>query len=172
MTVSDAWLLELSDSLSIATSDPEMVEYLPSPICFSVPGSPEYCSRVLFWQNNFVPVMDISKLLGQPTLDDSKTLICLVAYQVESGTPLKHLAIPVSKAPEKIRVDDEQACELPAEMNTSLLMPIFLSCFNHAERTVIIFNIARLCSAEFRDLANAARDLPDEQPILVAADSN
>ncbi len=172
MTVSDAWLLELSDSISIATGDHEMVEYLPAPICFSVPGSPGYCSRVLSWQDKLVPVMDISMLLGQPTADESKTLISLVAYQIESRAPLQHLALRVSKAPEKIQVDDEQACELPEEMNTSLLMPIFLSCFTYAERTAIIFDFASLCSAEFRDLANPAQNLIPDQPALAAADTN
>lgn len=154
MTASNAWLLELSDTLTIATGDHEMLEYIPAPIYFLVPGSPDYCSQVLFWQDDFVPIIDIGKLIGQPATSDSKIQVCLVAYQVEPGAPLQHLAIRVSKAPEKIGVDDEQACELPENIDTSVLMPTCLSCFTQAERAVVIIDLASLCSEEFRDLVN------------------
>ena len=155
MTVSDALLLECSDTLSIAVGDHEMVEFVPTPIRFAVPGSPAYCSNVLLWQENLVPIMDIAALLGH-SLDEAKTLMCLLTYQEQPGAALQQLVVRATKAPEKIRVDDEKACELPEEISTSVLMPVSLSCFTHADQPVIILDIAGLCSAEFRDAANAA----------------
>ena len=155
MTSSEAWLLECGDSLSIAVGDHEMIEYVKAPVCFSVPGSPDYCSSVLFWQNNFVPVMDIVVLHGQVP-DKDNSAICLLTYQEVPKAPLQQLALRVNNAPEKIQVDDEHICEFTEDINTSLLMPFALSCFTHAKRQVIVLDIARLCSTEFRDLANTA----------------
>ena len=78
MTVSDAWLLECCDTFSIAVGDHEMVEFVHAPIRFAVAGSPEYCSRVLLWQDNLVPIMDIATLLGHSS-DEVNNLMCLLA---------------------------------------------------------------------------------------------
>ncbi len=150
MTVSDAWLLETNHSLSIAIGDHEMVEYIHAPACFSVPGSPEYCNKVLSWQDNLVPVMDLGILLGQPAIEVG-SFTSLVAYQDQPRSPLQYLAIKVRSAPDKIRVDDSQVCELPKGNGADLLMPLCLSCFTHEGQPVVILDIARLCSAEFRD---------------------
>ena len=160
MTASDAWLLECSDTLTIAVSDHEMLEYIDAPLRFGVPGSPEYCSAVLLWQENLVPIMDVAALLGQPQ-DEMNTRVCLLTYQEKPGVALQQLAVNVVSAPQKVRVDDGQACELAEEINTSVLMPISLSCFSHDDQPVIILDIARLASAEFRDIVN------DDQSSLV-----
>jgi chemotaxis signal transduction protein len=157
MSVSEAWLLESNDSLSIAISDSEMIEYVHAPVIFSVPGSPNYCNHVLHWQNNLVPVMDIGLLLSRSAAEASK-LMSLVAYQDEPGSPLQYLAIQVRKPPEKIQVDDSQASELSEEISASLLMPLCLSCFTRGDQSVLILDIPRLCSAEFRDQADEIRN--------------
>ena len=162
MTASDAWLLKCSDTVTIAVSDLEMVEYIDGPIQFEVPGSPEYCSSVLLWHENLVPIMDVAVLLGHPP-DEMKTRLSLLTYQEIPGAALQQLAISVVRTPQKIRVDDGQACELPEEVNSSVLMPICLSCFSHDDQPVIILDIARICSAEFRDIAN------DSQNSLVSS---
>jgi chemotaxis signal transduction protein len=77
-------------------------------------------------------------------------------YQDTPKTPLQHLALRVVAAPQKIRVDDEQACEIPDSLQSSILKQVCLTCFNYDGLTVMVLDIARLCSAEFRDLANAA----------------
>ena len=154
MSVSDAWLLEANDSLSIAIGDHEMVEFVQAAaISFPVPGSPDYCGHVVFWQNNLIPVIDMGVLLGKPALDAS-AFMSLVAYQQQPGSPLQYLAIKVTTAPEKILVDDAQVSEIPDELSNSLLMPACHSCFTHGDRSVVILDIAGLCSAEFRDLVN------------------
>ena len=157
MTTTDAWLLECSDSLSIAVSDYEMVEYLDTPVQFEVPGAPEYCPAVLLWQENLIPVMDISVLLGQPP-GKLKMRMSVLTYQEKPGASLQQLAVCVNRAPQKIAVDDEQVCELPEEINTSLLGSVSLSCFSHCDQAGIILDLGRLCSAEFRDMASPAED--------------
>ena len=158
MTASDAWLLECSDTLAIAVSDQEMVEFIDTPLRFEVPGSPEYCSAVVLWLDNLIPIMDIAVLLGNPP-DETKTRVNLLTYQEKPGEDLQQLAISVVRAPQKILVDDEQASELPEQIISSVLMPISLSCFSHGGKPVVILDVARLGSAEFRDIANDDQNL-------------
>jgi chemotaxis signal transduction protein len=170
MSVSDAWLLEPNDTLSIAIGDHEMVEYVQVPISFPVPGSPDYCHHVSFWQDKLVPVMDIGVLLGEPA-QDTGTFMSLIAYQEQPGSPLQYLAVKVRTVPEKIRVDDDQVSDLPEEISEGKLMPVCLSCFNHGNRPVVILDIARLCSAEFRDLVNVPQKMEAGYLDSVASDS-
>lgn len=152
--VTNAWLFECSDSLSIAVAEHEMAEYLQASVSFSIPGAPVYCANVLLWQNNFIPILDIAVLLGEQS-DSKNKLLCVVVFQSAEGQPLQRVAICVNKPPEKILVNDEQACEFPEAVDESVLLPVSLSCFEHIERPVIILDIAKLCSADFRDLVNA-----------------
>lgn len=169
MTTTDAWLLESSDSLFIAVGDHEMLEFVNAPIVFSVPGAPDYCRSVIYWQTNLVPLMDLDVLLGR-SVETAKKLICTLAYQQQPGVPLEYLAIAVSKAPVKIRVDDEQACEVPDDIADSLIMPVSLSCFMHDEQPVLICDLARLCSAEFRDMANPAKVTGNDESAEIELD--
>lgn len=170
MSVSDAWLLEPNDSLLMAIGDHEMVEFVQAVTSFPVPGSPDYCRSVVFWQNNLVPVIDMGVILGKPALDAS-AFVSLVAYQQQPGLPLQYLAIKVTTAPEKIRVDDAQVSEIPDELSNSLLMPVCYSCFTHRDRQVVILDIAGLCSAEFRDLVNPPHHVDNVQSNSIKADS-
>jgi chemotaxis signal transduction protein len=170
MSISDAWLLEANDSLSIAIGDHEMVEFVHAATSFPVPGSPDYCRRVVFWQNNLVPVIDMGVLLGKPSLDAS-AFMSLVAYQQQPGSPLQYLAVKVTTAPEKILVDDAQVSEIPDELSNSLLMPVCHSCFTQGDRRVVILDIAGLCSAEFRDLVNPPHYVDNVQSNSITADS-
>ena len=161
MSISSAWLLEPNDLLSIAIGDHEMVEYVHVSVSFPVPGAPKYCNQVLYWKHNLVPVMDIGVLLGNPA-QGASTFICLIAYQEQSGSVLQYVAVKVRTAPEKIRVDDSLVCDLPADINEGVLLPLCLSCFSHGGRPVVILDIAGLCSGEFRDLINAPNELENE----------
>jgi chemotaxis signal transduction protein len=156
MTVSEAWLLDCGNSLAIAVGDHEMAEYVQDRNFYSVPGSPGYCSSVLVWRNNIVPVMDLSALIFGAAGAQSNALVCMLNYQQEPSTPLQHLALRVVRTPQKIRVDDEHACELPEGLQSSVLGQVSLACFSYDGLPVLVLDIARLCSAEFRKLANAA----------------
>ena len=156
MSTSDAWLLECDAALSIAVGDREMMELVQAQRCHRVPGTPDYCSSVVIWQGNIVPVMDLGQLHSGIEQERSESYLCLLNYQQTPSTPLRQLALRVNGAPGRIQVDDAQFCEFPREYEGSLLKPVTLSCFTHHAKPVLILDIARLCSDGFRDLAGAA----------------
>lgn len=156
MTISEAWLLECGDTLALAVGDHEMAEYVQQRETWTVPGAPGYCSSVMIWQNNIVPIMDLRALQDGVADDQDRSHVCILNYQEAPNLPLQQLAVCVSRAPQKIRVDDEQVCEFPASLESGKMGEITLACFAHDGLPVLIVDIARLCSAEFREIANAA----------------
>jgi len=156
MTLTSAWLLECSESFSIAISDHEMVEYVQSPVCYGIPATPPYCNSVMFWQNDFIPVMDVAGV-NKTATEQANDIVCILNYQVAPMLPLQSIAVRANKAPEKIQVDDQLACDFPQEISASILSNIVLSSFTHADQSVLVLDIPKLCSAEFRQLANASR---------------
>lgn len=153
MSTSAAWLLECGESLSIAVSDHEMVELVRAARDHHVPGTPDYCSNVVVWQENIVPIMDIGPLHDSAGEERTDTYLCLLNYQEAPNSPLQQLALRVNQAPERIQVDDAQVCEFPREFDGSRLKPVTLSCFTHHAKPVLILDISSLCSPGFRDLA-------------------
>ena len=157
MTTSDAWLLDCGDSLRIAVGDREMIELIRDQSCYPVPGTPDYCASVVAWQGRIVPVMDLARLHDAAAVRrHSSAYLCLLYYQSAPGQPVQPVAIRVTDAPERIRVDDAQVCELPEKFADSRLRAVTLCCFEQAGEGVLILDIASLCSAEFRDFATAA----------------
>lgn len=157
MSLSTAWLLHCSAELSIAVGDREMVELVEGQSSHRVPASPKYCSSVLIWQEtNILPIMDLDSLNNGRGLNPHETYLCLLNYQEMPNQPVQQVALRILEAPERIQVDDAQFCEISAELGSSLLEPITLSSFTHHAKTVLILDIAGLCSAEFRELASAA----------------
>ena len=157
MSTADAWLLECGGSLTIAVGDHEMAELLPPAQSHAVAGTPAHCSRVLLWHDDIVPVMDVAALHdGVVAARGDDAYYCLLHYQEAPNAPLRQVAIEVDGAPARIQVDDAQLCEFPRDCDASLLKPVTLSCFTHGARSVLIVDIAGLCSADFRDRVNTA----------------
>ena len=154
MSTSNAWLLKCDDALTVAVSDHEIVECVQPERYYSIPGTPDYCCSVLAWQDKLVPVMDMAAALhGDHETQSEPLYVCLLSYQLAPKQPLQYLALRISQTPQKIQVDDEQVCELPPDGVSQLLASVSLCCFSHQQLPVAILDIAKLCSEEFRELA-------------------
>lgn len=160
MSSSDAWLLDCGESLAIAVGDHEMLELVQTGQQHQVSASPEHDSGVLQWQGGNVPVMEISSLHNGARLDSKNSYLCLLNYQASSGAALQQLALRITRAPERIQVDDAQLCEFPREYDESLLKAVTLSCFTHHAKPVLILDIASLCSSEFQDQVSHSQNVP------------
>jgi len=157
MSSSNAWLLECGDALTVAVGDHEIVECVQPERYYSIPGTPDYCSSVLSWQGKLVPVMDMAAAIHeQRGLPQDTSFVCLLSYQRAPKQPLEYLALRISKTPQKIQVDDEQVCELPEGDAFDLLKSVAFCSFSHQQLPVPILDIVRLCSEEFRELAQAS----------------
>ena len=156
MSTSDAWLLDCGESLTIAVGDHEMLELVQTGQQHQLTETSEQGSEVLQWQDKTVPVMEISSLHTGNQLQSPDSYLCLLNYQVAADTPLQQLALRVTRAPERIQVDDAQLCEFPREYDNSRLKAVTLSCFTHHAKPVLILDISSLCSSEFKDQVSSA----------------
>ena len=155
MSAGNAWLLECSDSLTVAVGDHEIVECVQPERAYAVPTTPGYCHHVIPWQGRLVPVLDMAEAFQAGTRHESR-YVCLLSYQEAPLQPLRYIGVPVSRTPRKIEVSDEQVCEASEEAVPALLQAISLCCFTHDELPVPIVDIARLASGEFREMALAS----------------
>ena len=155
MSQSSAWLLHCGDSISLAVGDQEMVEVVQGHSSQQVPGLPDYCSRTVQWQDQTIQVLDVAALNSDENLIPQDSYLCILNYQEAPNHTIKQIALRVGDAPERIQVDDSQFCDMPPDLAANLLMQVTLSSFTHNNRTVLVLDIAKLCSAEFRDMVAA-----------------
>ena len=157
MSSSSAWLLECGDTLTVAVSDHEIVECVHPEQFYRIPETPDYCNNVLAWQDKLVPVMDMAAALhGAHKKQSEESFLCMLSYQLAAKQPLQYLALRISETPRKITVDDDQVCELPTGVSSQLLASVSFCCFSYQQLPVAILDIAKLCSEEFRQLAQAS----------------
>ena len=157
MSTSEAWLIEYDDSLSIALGDHAMVELVQGSSIFPIPGAPKHCSSVCLWHSKILPIMDIRSILNiEESAQDDSGYLCIIRYRFSQDKPVQQFALRVNKAPQRITVDDSQACDVPENYQSSLLDDAIISCFSHNEKPVLILDINRLCSADFLSHATAA----------------
>lgn len=170
MSSSNAWLLECDSELIVAVSDHEIVEYLQPQRTFTVPETPEYCNRVIAWQDKLVPVMDLAMLTGVRSQQQEASFVCLLGYQLAPREPLQYLALRINTTPQKLEVDDSQACELEGDAVSPLLQAVTLCSFRHMQQTIPIIDVGKMCSHGIREMAQAGDDsgtrgTPVEQPV-------
>ena len=129
-----AWLLPLGGGLHGSLGEQEIVHVLPDrPLLQEIPQSPAYCSTVLIWEGEVLPVMDLAVRLAGPAraLAERLETFAVVAFRAQPDVAPRHGALVLSAAPVRIRVGDEQACELPEPR--SRWQPLSMACFRHPD---------------------------------------
>jgi len=135
MSEVNAWLLDLGSGLYAAVGEPEIIHVLPDvPTLFAVPQAPAHCRQVLVWQGAIVPLMDIAtRLVGRPNgVTAAGGRIVIAAFQERPGAPARQGALLLNAAPVRIRVNDDQACELPQA--PPAWRRLAAACFEHSQR--------------------------------------
>ncbi len=146
-----AWRVVVGDGVQIAVADNEMFEYVVDPQLQSVPFTPIYCSNVMLWREQIVPVMDLSLLVSKPPSVKMPVTVAIVAYQTKPREPLEYLGLLTREPPVRVTVVDDQACDLPAsDTDFWESKELALACFNCDGQPTPVVNIAHLCSERFR----------------------
>jgi len=145
---SRAWLLDFGDCLQAAVGYHEMLQVLLSPRLFEVPCTPQYCREVLIFQNDILPVLDMSSLLETEKITPLMAqVVGIVLYQENPDHPIRYAALRLASMPQSIYVSDDQACDLPADQD--YWKPFALSSFSRDDVVIPIIDLAYLFSEEF-----------------------
>lgn len=125
------------------------LEIVENPDIFPVPGAAPHALGLLLWQDKWIPVIDLARLLlpqSAPAAEPPKYILVL-AFQRVPGQPLEYGALVLPALPETVFVDDSMACELP---NDSPLWPaISLSCFSYRDEAIPIVDTGRLLGRSY-----------------------
>ncbi|KOR31300.1 hypothetical protein TI04_01580 [Achromatium sp. WMS2] len=134
MAEANAWLLDLGANLFAAVSERGLSYLLAdTPKMVYIPNSPDYCCQVLLWEGAIIPVMDIARRIEQREAKRSKAneLIVLASFQGSVNAPIEYGALILGDIPHRVRINDDQACELPEPK--FLWQQLAVSCFQHEQ---------------------------------------
>ncbi len=146
MSRMNAWLLDFGDSCRAAVGTRELLHLVDAPATFAVPCTPEYCRRVVLWQERLLPVMDMAARLGAAPHD--APFLAVVGYQKLRGEYPQFGALMLASPPRQLAVSDEQACALPAE--SSAWREWAVSCFELHGTPIPVLNLRHLFSSTLR----------------------
>ena len=148
MSRMNAWLLDFGGDCRAAVGARELLHLVDTPVTFAVPCTPEYCRRVVLWQERLLPVMDIATRVGaQPR---KAPFLAVIGYQRQRGEYPQFGALALSSPPRQLAVSDEQTCQLPDE--SGAWPELAISCFEHQGAPVPVLNLSRIfSSAPHRD---------------------
>jgi chemotaxis signal transduction protein len=145
MSGAPAWIIGFPGDHLAAVGELELVHVLADePESFNVPGSPWYCHRVILWEDNVVPIIDIGKMLGAGQETPGRRHYGIVRYRLWPTDHQRFGAFLMDKLPERIDVDDASAYALPDTL--AQWRDFVISCFVHDNRPVPILDIGSLFS--------------------------
>ena len=145
MAESSAWVMRLRGGHNAAVGQLELVHVLPDrPRMFPVLKSPPHCGHVFLWQDEVLPVLDLSTWLGEDPSKGDNVHIGVVRYRQFPGDRVRYGSLVIDGPPRQVQVRDEQACELPA--NTSSWREVSIACFEHGGQPTPVLDLARLFS--------------------------
>ena len=145
MSTGGAWLLEFGAGQAGVIGERQMLHLLPVPLSLhAVPASPFFCRHVVLWEQQPIPVLDMSAWLeGRPTGEEA-AVVAITAFSTGATRENLKGALTLSAIPRRIVVSDDQACALPAEL--AGWREIALSCIEHETRPLPVMNLAHAFS--------------------------
>jgi chemotaxis signal transduction protein len=139
---SAAWILALDGQLRAAVGERELVHLIEVPTLLNVPFCPYYCRHVLIWNDTVLPAMDLAAKLQGQSLQRSRTLAGVFAYQTRRGADPEYGALLLAGIPARVRVTNALACALPKKPRDWHTMAI--SCFKQGDDVIPILDLPHI----------------------------
>ena len=121
-----AWMMQIDRMLNLAVGQFEIVHIIDRPELYLIPQAPEYCKHVIIWNENIIPVMNVSSWLSNEVQAKDAGIIAILVYK-NTQQELQYGGIKLGNAPVLEKVTNSQQCELPED--SEKLRDISLSCF-------------------------------------------
>lgn len=141
MSTATAWFIEFSTDVRAAIGERELFHLLYRPAAHPLPCSPAHCFQVIQWEDRFLPLWDLERRLDRDASRSVASLVAIVGYQGQEGLT-EFGALSVASPPQRISVDDADACSLPE--NRPAWRAIAKSCFSRAGSPVPVLDLASM----------------------------
>ena len=76
-----AWVMKVDDSLYVSVSQMELVHIINTPSLIKVPQTPKFCQDIILWNDNILPVVDLSVLCNQSGNKSTGNVIAVIIYR-------------------------------------------------------------------------------------------
>ena len=139
-----AWIVHLDANMCIAMGEHEMVHFVEHPVCDDIPHAPAHCQQVLWWEGELLPVLDLTAWLTGQSVERTHAAVGIVRWQEQSDAAPQYGALLCTGIPQKVRVKDEQVCDLPIQ--PSGWKDVAISCFRHNSHPVPIVDLPYIFS--------------------------
>ncbi len=158
-TSATAWILGFGRS-HIAVGEFEVLHILDQrPERFPIPQTPGHCREVILWEEQIVPLLDLTVLAedshGQHSRQDhgegaAKQIVAIVGFQSRANEVPGYGALLLSKIPQRYTVQDDLASAFPSE--SPGLNRFTLCSFAHPEYGYVrVLDVPRLFAASARN---------------------
>lgn len=140
----DAWLLQYAPSRYVAFPLKACQEIIESPEVLTVPGIVEYGLGMIFWRNQWLPLIDLTGLLlgdEAPRSSDKPSHCLVIAYRTADDS-IAYVAVALSFFPYLLQVSNSALCALPTDYD--IWRRIASSCFRYQNRRVPIIDGSKL----------------------------
>jgi chemotaxis signal transduction protein len=152
MAEATAWLMSFSGDFLAAVGEREMVHLVETPHLEEIPQTPLHCRQVLLWEGELLPVLDLTAWLTEQPTPCERASVGIVGWQEQPGAVPQYGALMFCGVPQKIRVADDQVCNLPE--HPAAWKAVTASCVCHDYQPVPILDLRRIFSGAI--LADAA----------------
>lgn len=140
-----AVLLPIGGNHTCSVALHSFTEYVTGAVRFlDLPHAPRHANRLYLWGEYMVPVVDLGVFLGARAESPIPATLLIVKYADHQRSLNTYGALQIAGEPQRVVVDDQSACELPAERYWS---SIASSCFRHSEHAVPILDLSQVFGA-------------------------
>ncbi len=162
-----AWRLELGGGHAGLIGERQMLHLLPAPLSLhEVPASPFFCRHVVVWEQEPIPVMDLSAWLEGRPVREGPGVVAIAAFASDTSGENRRGALMLSAIPRRIVVTDGLACDLPPDLVG--WREIALSCIEHEARPIPVMNLTYVFSGVLSQLP-AVPELAED--LVMATDA-
>lgn len=147
MSKAAAWIMKINETIYISVSQMELVHIISNPAIIPVPRAPAYCQNIIIWNDNVLPVVDISQLLDGANDSYYNQSVAVITYR-DHNNIIQYGGILLADSPVLEHVNNDQLCQLSGD--TMNLHAISLSCFTSKKGfQVPIIDMSKLFSSEY-----------------------
>ena len=147
MSEAAAWIMKINETLYISVSRMELVHIISDPDMIPVPRAPSYFRNISLWNDNIIPVADLTRLIEGGNNTHNNHIVAVTSYR-DYDQNVQYGGILLAESPALEHVNNDQFCHLSdATVN---LHAISLSCFkNKRGFQVPIIDMSKLFSSEY-----------------------
>ena len=142
-----AWLMQIDRLSKVAVGQLELIHIIAEPEYIDIPRAPEYCKRIVVWNNSVIPVFDLSLLINKTSAFYQHNAVAVALYSDMVTQKIKYGGIQLIDMPTLDKVTNKQhisEIEMPEHWRS-----ISISGYRSKDNDVVpILNISRLFSTE------------------------